>query len=366
MQDSDKEKEESNPRSTKDLTPSEKFFRHFQHEVSNIEALISNLGTITTSISERGDAIDNCLSAIALLNQEVKDASSYIPAHDQRTYGDGIKALSVKLQDARARFEPKKKFAFNKKPKANDIAQKNGIADSGSSSGTVAPGLPSSANETTNSKPNEALSSTSLSNISETSQHSSDTSTNLILFKEANKHIVLPISSSKANGSGTINTLTNCIVDMSGSGARTERHALQTLTLRNINYSLLICSRVHGAVHLTNLINTTLVISSRQFRMHNSRNCDVYLQTSSRPIIEDCSGIRFAPLPEIYRTGEDGGGGDEWQNVDDFKWLREEPSPNWGVLPAGERVSETVWREVVSGNSRVGLEEMLKAVAITG
>lgn len=40
------------------------------------------------STSERNDAIDSCLSGISQLTSEVKDASSYLPAYDQRTYSD--------------------------------------------------------------------------------------------------------------------------------------------------------------------------------------------------------------------------------------------------------------------------------------
>ena len=359
-------KEESVPRPTKDLTPSEKFYRHFQHEISHVEALISNFGNNETGNKERGDAIDHCLASIARLNQEVNDASSYIPSYDQRTYGEAIKALGVKLHDARARFEPKKKFAFNKKAKAAaaDPVENNGIVQSGASSGTTSPDLPLSASGTTDSKLNEVMSSTSPPTVPETVQPSLGTSTNLLLVDEANMHILLPVSPSYANGSGAINRLTHCIVDMFRSRTKSERHALQTLTLRNIKDTLLICSRVHGAVHLTNLTNSTIVVSSRQFRMHNSQNCDVYLLTSSRPIIEDCSGIRFAPLPETYRTVADDDVENQWQNVDDFKWLRAEPSPNWSILPAGQRVSETVWSEMVPGSPTVGLGEVLRAVGI--
>ena len=35
---------------------------------------------------ERADAVDHCLAGIARLSNEVKDASSYLPAYDQRTY----------------------------------------------------------------------------------------------------------------------------------------------------------------------------------------------------------------------------------------------------------------------------------------
>ncbi len=37
---------------------------------------------------ERVDATDHCLASIARLSAEVKDASVYIPAYDQRTYSE--------------------------------------------------------------------------------------------------------------------------------------------------------------------------------------------------------------------------------------------------------------------------------------
>lgn len=96
--------------------------------------------------------------------------------------------------------------------------------------------------------------------------------------------------------------------------------------------------------------------------MHESRNCDVYLLTTSRPIIEDCSGIRFAPFPDIYMTESDNKVEDQWQQVDDFKWLRSEPSPNWGILDPSQRVKADVWKDKVPGGPGLGLEEVLQTV----
>ncbi len=37
---------------------------------------------------ERTDAVDHCLAGISRLSKEVKDASGYLPAYDQRTYSE--------------------------------------------------------------------------------------------------------------------------------------------------------------------------------------------------------------------------------------------------------------------------------------
>ncbi len=60
------------------------------------------------------------------------------------------------------------------------------------------------------------------------------------------------------------------------------------------------CGQVAGAIHITEVENSVIVASCRQFRMHSSKNVDVYLHSASRPIFEDCEGLRFAPLPEAY------------------------------------------------------------------
>ena len=54
----------------------------------------------------------------------------------------------------------------------------------------------------------------------------------------------------------------------------------------------------------------------------------------------------------------------QWDQVDDFKWLKAEHSPNWSILPSEERLEEEVWTTVVPGGPGVGLEDILKKVGI--
>jgi tubulin-specific chaperone C len=176
-------------------------------------------------------------------------------------------------------------------------------------------------------------------------------------------HIILPPSAAHATSSGTLSMLHRCVVDMSRPTSTGRPFA--GLTLKNINKSLIICGHVNGAAHLTNVSNSIVVVTSRQFRMHESKNCDVYLLTSSRPIIEDCSRIRFSPLPTLYRTEEDDLVQDQWREVDDFKWLRAEPSPNWSVLEEQKRITERVWKDVVPGGPQIGVDEILQAVGVS-
>lgn len=77
--------------------------------------------------------------------------------------------------------------------------------------------------------------------------------------------------------------------------------------------------------------------------MHDAHNVDVYLWCGSKPIVEDCSGVRFAPL--VLEGLEEGK--NLWDQVEDFKWLRMEQSPHWSVIPEEERRSD--WKDVAEG-----------------
>ena len=89
-----------------------------------------------------------------------------------------------------------------------------------------------------------------------------------------------------------------CVVDLSVPTSSGRPFA--SLTMKGVRKSLLLCGKVDGPAHVTGIENSVLVIDCRQLRMHECKNVDVYLQCSSRPIIEDCHGVRFAELPRAY------------------------------------------------------------------
>jgi hypothetical protein len=54
----------------------------------------------------------------------------------------------------------------------------------------------------------------------------------------------------------------------------------------------------------------------------------------------------------------------QWDQVDDFKWLKAEHSPNWSIVPEEERLNEDIWTTVVPGGPSVGLEDILKKTGV--
>ena len=119
----------------------------------------------------------------------------------------------------------------------------------------------------------------------------------ITISKHEGLHIILPTSASHATSSGTVSNLHRCVVDLSPA---TANGPFAALYLKNIKDSLIICGQIAGAIHITGMENSVVVTSCRQFRMHDSKNVDIYLHSASRPIFEDCNGLRFAPLPEVY------------------------------------------------------------------
>lgn len=111
-------------------------------------------------------------------------------------------------------------------------------------------------------------------------------------------HIMLPASASKATVPASITSLRHCVVDM--SIPTTDGKPYASLTAKGVKESLIICGQVDGPAHITGVEHSVIVVSCRQFRMHNCVDVDVYLSCTSNPIIEDCSRIRFSRIPRTY------------------------------------------------------------------
>lgn len=349
----------------------ERFFRYFQHEVTALQEQMERLATTSSAGGERADAVDHCLASIDRLSHEVKDASSYIPAYDQRTYADAIKALSEKLQGIRNTFAPPKRFQFK-------TARKNNSATSIADAAEMAGGRPGALAGLGSTRPESGADSgmssgfapTPLSRTSlgeekrerEALGHAEFSNSGVVISNHTGSRIILPGSSFHAAGSATVSNLHRSVVDLSPPTTRGSPFA--SLMLKNIKGSLIVCGHIAGPIHVTGVENSVLVIACRQFRMHRSQNIHVYLHCSSRPIIEGCQGIRFAPLPTTYVTPDLLQVANHYDQIDDFTWLKPEPSPNFSLLPEGDRVDEEVWSTIVPGGHSTSLDAILRAVMI--
>jgi hypothetical protein len=55
---------------------------------------------------------------------------------------------------------------------------------------------------------------------------------------------------------------------------------------------------------------------------------------------------------------------DLWSQIDDFKWLKSTPSPNWSLLQPEDIVPDDTWRKVVPGGRGWSLEDILRATRV--
>lgn len=224
------------------------------------------------------------------------------------------------MTETRAAFEPRSKFSFKTKKNTSAVSLSDAAvlavegrlsvpgyhspgASSIDSSANHTPNFPSSplkpeltptsfpgvatgdfATKPHSEKPGGAFAATGISSVSVDDHH--------------RLHIMLPASGSTSTVPVSITSLDRCIVDMSIPTANGKPYA--SLTAKGIKESLLICGQVNGPAHITGVEQSVIVVSCRQFRMHDCSNVDVYLSCSSNPIIEDCSNIRFGRIPKAY------------------------------------------------------------------
>ncbi|CAI4220279.1 unnamed protein product, partial [Parascedosporium putredinis] len=53
-----------------------------------------------------------------------------------------------------------------------------------------------------------------------------------------------------------------------------------------------------------------------------------------------------------------------WDQVNDFKWLKADHSPNWSVLAQDRRHMNSFWTDVVGGKTELQVIEILKRSGI--
>ncbi|PGH11695.1 hypothetical protein AJ79_04718 [Helicocarpus griseus UAMH5409] len=347
-----------------EISLKDRFFRYFQHEITALQEQMDRLGHTALIGGERADAIDHCLAGIARLSSEVKDASASIPPYDQRIYADAIKALQDKLAEVRASFAPRSKFSFKtarKNPSALSLSEAAEIAAQGR---RHIPDYRSNDNSMQSPGGLTKPETNGLNNSAMPPSSAGDSSVSL--SSHTGVHIVLPISASHATVPASVTSLHHCVVDMSIPTA--DGRPFAGLVINGVTESLLLCGQVNGAAHITGVKNSVIVVACHQFRMHDCTDVDVYLCCSSKPIIEDCSGIRFGKIPEIYapehvKTGKQP---NLWDQAQDFKWIKAEQSPNWKLIDDSERVSDDMWVNILPGGPGMSLDAILKAVKVVG
>ncbi|CAI9109468.1 OLC1v1009290C1 [Oldenlandia corymbosa var. corymbosa] len=256
--------------------------------------------------------LDSVVVLISNLEKLVAESSYFLPSYEVRTCLKTISDLKQQLDDVTSQVIPKKKFSFRNKKKGGPVSNpaRSDVVDS-----VVV-------------KPVIGIANVGLSGSLESS--------NGFRAKE-NEVLVREFQRDSGIGEFSISELNGCVVKLKG--------CLRALFVNKLRDCKVYVGPVLGSVLIEEVEGCVFVLASHQIRIHSAKRCDFYLRVRSRPIIEDCNEVRFAPYClkyngiekdlETANLSEETG---YWSNVDDFKWLRAVQSPNWTVLPEKERI----------------------------
>jgi len=274
-----------------------------------------------------------------------------------------LKAIEKTLEDLRVSVAPKAKFAFQRKTKP--------------STATPLPPPPEPAKSTqisdmhTNLNLNPSLGGGGVG--------SSTPTTNVTLVGQSNRYLTLrslPAFRSDGERGGhsdlTLSDLDGCIVNLlspsSGQMSTGTGTGISAVHVRNVtNTVLFLPADIRGSVILHGLVRCIVVVGCHQFRMHNSRDVDVYLSIPSNPIIEHSSGIRFAAYPALLlSSGSSSHVKDsKHTSVQDFSHIRPTQSPNWSVMHDEDRPVQD-WFEPLLNMNEGGEEKEVGSVLLDG
>ncbi|EZF97559.1 hypothetical protein H113_02442 [Trichophyton rubrum MR1459] len=379
----------------------DKFFRYFQEEVTKVEERITKLHTTPTAGGEQASAADYCLADISRLSDEVKDASTYIPSYDQRAYASAIKALQEKFADAKEAIAPRKRFAFkrSRQPTPAQNTTDEVMQDTPATPRTTAPNpspepttrvaLVSHEKVTDDMEPepltavDEGKKETQqeVQAVKEQEQEKEEEqlqpqrsepqlpAAQVISFSDVeNSHVTLPKSAPLRNASLSVSRVQKSVIDMSSISELGR--SFSTCIFRDSCDSLAIFGKVDGPAFISDVIDSVVVVKCHQFRMHECNNVVVYLSCATNPIIEGCVDIKFSPLPGAFvstsgSSTQNGKQADKWSLVEDFNWLKPEPSPNWSVLEDEKAVEDHVWGRILGDKRGMKLTEILECTGVT-
>ncbi|KAJ5413646.1 hypothetical protein N7509_000273 [Penicillium cosmopolitanum] len=332
----------------------ERFFPYFQREITALQEKMDGFAHESLVDGERAEVTDHCLAGIVWLSNEVNDAASYIPTYGQRVYAEvrrvnnitawgscsylvkAIKALQDKLNETRT---------YPRRPLPRYIVYRVSANQSSSDPSTPFNEPDKQRQEWPEVEPTSFLG-ISPTEVQAKSQLESE-----------------PVPAFAASGVSSVSVENHHNLHIMLPALDGNPYA--SLTVKGVPESLLICGQVNGPAYITEVEHSIIVVSCRQFHMHNCTDDDVYISCSSNPIIEECSNVRLGRIPKAYALNHDHlDNQDHWNEVEDFKWIRPEPSRNWSLLGPGDVVPEEVWVEIVPGGPGWSLEDILHAIRL--
>ncbi|KAG5029682.1 hypothetical protein JHK87_013196 [Glycine soja] len=295
----------------------------FSHLKTSIESQLAQSQSISSDPSNLKLHINQISQSISDLEKLVAENSYSLPSYDVRTSLKTVSDLKHSLDDLTSQLLPKKKFSFKNKPTTTTTKKDDKDKDCAIPLPKQPPQL------STLLAPRDSPG-----------------------FRNKTGELLIADFSDSEVGEFTVSDLDSCQVRIIGS--------VRALFVHGLKNSRVYVGPVMGSVLIEEAVGCVFALASHQIRIHGAKRSDFYLRVRSRPIIEDCSGVRFAPYclryegieEDLRGTGLDAETGN-WSNVDDFRWLRAVQSPNWSVLPENERVGTVEISDLKNGDEEI-------------
>lgn len=306
----------------------------FDAEKLSIEEAVTGLDKVPKN--DLQESIEKLVQRIHALEKSITENMGILLAYDARMCLEATKSLSEQLTQQRTKLVPKAKFSFKSRKPIS------GSSSPASSSVSSSPKLPAASPKPISTidqslflkfedRTGEHLFIGSLSALESEDKQQGDEE------KKAAKDVALT-------------NLTDCTINL------VHNIPLGAIHIKNLKRCTLVIPPVSGSILLHDCEGCTLVGACHQSRMHTSNNMDIYLHVTSEPIIEDCTDMRFAPygqilqaeqLDRLFEVAQLNQSTNYYDKVKDFKWLRQQQSPNWRLLEASE-IKPDVAQEVLS------------------
>jgi len=279
------------------------FYHSMEPMVEEIEEMLRKAQTLPGS--EVNPHLDKIVVKLHKLQEFVTDAGMFLPPYDVKKSQNTVSSLNTQFQETQQEVKPKKKFGF-KSSKHKSV------------------------------KPTVAA--PDISSLSVVDSPSGYSNTNSCSVSSLTDQTVILTREQVEARDVSLDNLTNCRVEIKGPPSTLHMSTLVNCTI--------LCGPVATSVFVDICSSSTLGISCQQLRSHRTSSTDIYLHTTAKAILEDCTGVRVAPYSWSYPGIEQDFISarldrevNHWDQIGDFNWLAlDKPSPNWSILPEGSRV----------------------------
>ncbi|KAL7286484.1 hypothetical protein TKK_0019221 [Trichogramma kaykai] len=296
------------------------FQQAFYSTCERIKDLLDNIDSMPASALP--GVFDQVNKDIIMLKNYLFESKIFLKVYDIRKAQERLQILENDAAQIEARLIPRKKFGFkNRRVVKNSSEKPNDVTDS-----------------LKNLKITESITKNGVNTQKNNKTIYDDYGDNgCVLLNKVDETLVLDAENVNKNDV-LLSELTRCTVRIYGTP--------NTLHIVGLVQCTVLIGPVTTSLFVDDCRDCNFAFACQQLRLHNSKNCNIYLHVTSRAIIEDCTDIKVAPYNWTYKdqishyklAGLDPNI-NNWDCIDDFNWLsKEKSSPNWSILESDLRV----------------------------